>query len=216
VEHGEFHHGDPEARLNVVVAEKHIEITYRDNSDEFCTITQEYIDIEDNIQKGRKRGLGLYLLKKITGDIHYQREGTWNRTTFRIERNTNLNQELNRRTRMNHLTITTTPTGKKDTVVVTPAGSINSSTVPHLDSSFGELVGMGANTIVVDLSDTEFISSSGVGLLLGSVSSLREKGGDLVLMNIPSLINDIFDILNIKMHFRIIESLDELKTAIKT
>jgi anti-anti-sigma regulatory factor len=48
------------------------------------------------------------------------------------------------------------------------------------------------------------------------VSSLREKGGDLVLMNIPNLVNDIFDILNIKMHFRLIDDLSELKVVAKS
>ncbi len=216
VEHGRFRHGKPEAKLKVVVAPEHLDVIYLDNGDEFCTITQAEIDIIDNIRKGRKRGLGLYLLQKITSDLSYERAGIWNRTRFKIRRNTQVNQELNRRAKMNNLKITTTTTERHDTVVVTPAGSINSSTVPQLDSCFGELVGKGNRTIVVDLSKTEFISSSGVGLLLGSVSSLREKGGDLVLMNIPSLINDIFDILNIKMHFRIIDSLDDLKIAAKT
>ncbi|UCH85521.1 MAG: anti-sigma factor antagonist, partial [Candidatus Latescibacterota bacterium] len=216
VEHGDFSQGDAEARLIVVVSTDHLQVTYWDNAREFCTITREHIDIADNIRTGRKRGLGLYLLQKITKDLQYERDDGWNRTTFKISRGKIVNQEWYRRVKMNNLSITTTPTGKKDTAVVKPAGSINSSTVPQLDSCFGKLVGLGTTTIVVDLSETEFISSSGVGLLLGSVSSLRERGGDLMLMNIPSLINDIFDILNIKMHFHIIESLDELKTADKS
>lgn len=216
VERGRFDHRPPETKFRIAVAVDHLDITYLDNADEFCTVTPHKADIGRSIDEGRKRGLGLFVLQRITTDLSYERDGIWNSTRFKIERNTRANTNLNRRTTMNNLKITTTPTERRDTTVVTPAGSINSSTVPHLDSCFGELVGKGVRTIVVDLSDTEFISSSGVGLLLGSVSSLREKDGDLVLMNIPSLINDIFDILNIKMHFRIIDSLDDLKTAAKT
>jgi anti-sigma B factor antagonist len=213
VEHGRFDRGSPETKLRIAVAAGHLEITYLDNADEFCTVTPRRVDIGRNIGEGRKRGLGLFVLQSITTDLRYERDGIWNRTRFKIRRNPRNNTNLDRRTTMNNLKITTKPTERRDTAVVTPAGSINSSTVPHLDSCFGELFGKGIRTIVVDLSEAEFISSSGVGLLLGSVSSLREKDGDLVLMNIPSLINDIFDILNIKMHFRIIDSLDDLKTT---
>ena len=116
---------------------------------------------------------------------------------------------------MNEINITVTPTDCRDTVVVKPAGSVNSSTVPQLDACLNRLIQNGQTTIVVDLSETEFISSSGVGLLLGTVSALRDKGGDLLLMKLPKLVNDIFEVLNIKMHFRILKNLDELKVGSK-
>ena len=114
---------------------------------------------------------------------------------------------------MNELAITVIHTESRDTVVLKPAGSINSSTVASLDSSINDLIHQGLRTIVLDLSATDFISSSGVGLLVGTVAAIREKNGDLVLMNLPKLINDIFDVLNIKMHFRIIKELSELKAG---
>jgi anti-sigma B factor antagonist len=114
---------------------------------------------------------------------------------------------------MNNLSIVAMRTDSPETVVLKSSGSINSSTVPQLDSSFNALLRNGQNTIVLDLSETEFISSSGVGLLLGTVSSLRETNGDLVLMNPSKLVNDILDVLNIKMHFRIIKDVNELKVG---
>jgi len=35
-------------------------------------------------------------------------------------------------------------------------------------------------------------------------------------MNLPKLVNDIFDVLNIKMHFRIIKDLSELKAGTRS
>ena len=117
---------------------------------------------------------------------------------------------------MNELTVTVTPTDARDTVVVTPAGSINSSTVPQLDAELNRLMQAGKSLIVIDFSQTEFISSSGVGLLIGTVSLLRDKGGDMVLMKLPKLVNDIFEVLNIKMHFRVIRNLSELQAGART
>jgi anti-sigma B factor antagonist len=116
---------------------------------------------------------------------------------------------------MNDLSITVGRTGSPDVVVLKLSGSINSQTVPQLDATFGEHTSAGRYTIVLDLSGTDFISSSGVGLLIGTASVLRDKNGDLVLMNLPKLVNDIFDVLNIKMHFRIIKDLSELKVGAK-
>ncbi|UCG50486.1 MAG: STAS domain-containing protein [Candidatus Latescibacterota bacterium] len=213
VEHGTFQHDNPEATVKIVIRGDHFDVTYSDNAEQFATTHIREVDIAKNIRTGSKRGLGLYLLQKITQDLTYTRDAIWNRTNFKIKRRETATHELNRRAKMNTLSITVTPTESKNTAVIRPVGSINSATVPQLDACFGDLVGKGQRTIVIDLSETEFISSSGVGLLLGTVSSLRDKSGDLVLMNIPTLINDIFDILNIKIHFRIIKSLDELKIA---
>jgi anti-anti-sigma factor len=117
---------------------------------------------------------------------------------------------------MNELEITVTRSESRDSVVVRPAGSINSTTVAQLDATINDLVNQRSTMIVLDLSGTNFISSSGVGLLVGTVDFLRKKNGDLVLMNLPKLVNDIFDVLNIKQHFRIIKDLTELKAGART
>ena len=116
---------------------------------------------------------------------------------------------------MNELSIVVKRTDLPDAVVLKLAGSINSSTVPQLDSSFDTLLHAGQHTLVLDLSETDFISSSGIGLLLGTVSTLREQNGDLVLMSPSKLVNDILDVLNIKMHFRTIKDVNELKVGVK-
>ena len=111
---------------------------------------------------------------------------------------------------MKDFSIEARPLETADSALVRTTGSINSSTAPALDDQFDELIAQGKHTIVVDLADTDFISSSGIGVLLGRVASLRDNGGDLIMMNVPRLIADIFDILNIRSYFRIITSVDEL------
>ena len=99
-----------------------------------------------------------------------------------------------------------------DGVILRPRGSITSSTTPELQARLDEVIGKKRYRIILDLSETDFISSSGIGLFLGTVSNLRVKGGDLILMKVPKQIEDIFDIINIKSYFPIINNLDELKT----
>ena len=216
LEHGDFDGRCPVVTVSLSFTDTHIEVAYSDNSETFSTATKKSVDVGEIIKQRGKRGLGLFLLQNITEDLDYRRVGDENSTRFKIERRDKCRYDLNRRERMNTLSIAVIPTDSAETVVVKPSGSINSSTVQQLDASFSDALGSGHNTLVIDLSETDFISSSGVGLLLGTVATLREQGGDLVLMNIPKLINDIFDILNIKMHFRIVNDLGELKVAVKS
>jgi anti-anti-sigma factor len=216
LEHGEFTGKSPVVTVALSFTDTDTIVNYRDNAEPFSTATERTIDVGAKIRNRSKRGLGLFLLQKITEDLDYQRVGAENSTRFKIERQDKARYDFTRRTDMNTLSITTMPTRSADTVVIKPAGSINSTTVPHLDAAFSQARTAGHKTLVIDLSETDFVSSSGVGLLLGTVAALREQDGDLVLMSIPKLVSDIFDILNIKMHFRVVNSLSELKAAVKS
>lgn len=216
VEHARFGDALPEIRVEIVADRNRIEVDYRDNAAGFSTIHQGRIDIGEKIRGKSKRGLGLYLLGRMTTGLKYERESGWNRTRFAINRTKRVVHELYRRLDMIELAITVDRSDSRDTAVIKPAGSINSSTVAKLDASINDLVHEGRTTIVLDLSATDFISSSGVGLLVGTVQTLREKNGDLVLTNLSKLVNDIFDVLNIKSYFRIIRDLSELKTGARS
>lgn len=213
VEHGTFDHEKPEIKVALALGDDCVVVKYSDNAGAFCTLRSKRDGIADRIKQRSKRGLGLLLLNNVTEGLSYERDSMWNHTRFIIRRKQEASCNLDRRTDMNDLSIVVTRTDSPETVVLKSSGSINSSTVPQLDSSFNALLRNGQNTIVLDLSETEFISSSGVGLLLGTVSSLRERSGDLVLMNPSKLVNDILDVLNIKIHFRIIKDVNELKVG---
>lgn len=216
VEHARFGGAPPEIRVEIAAEKNRIEVDYKDNAAEFSTILDGNIDIGDRIKGKSKRGLGLYLLGRMTTGLRYERESGWNHTKFAISSTKRVVYDLYRRLEMNELAITVDRTDSRDTAVLKPAGSINSSTVAKLDASITGLVHEGRATIVLDLSATDFISSSGVGLLVGTVQTLREKNGDLVLMNLSKLVNDIFDVLNIKSYFRVIKDLSDLKAGVKS
>jgi len=111
---------------------------------------------------------------------------------------------------MQEFTVEVVPIQDKDTVVFKPKGSVDSVAAPLLENRFNEAIRNGHYRIIVDLSKTDFISSAGLGLLLGSVATLRDNGGDLILMKIPKDIADTFELLSVEDYFRTIDSLDEL------
>lgn len=64
-------------------------------------------------------------------------------------------------------------------VVVQPTGRVNMVAAPRLRDQLRELVENGSRNLVVDLSATEFIDSSGLGALISGLKAARQAGGDL-------------------------------------
>ncbi|MBB1023133.1 MULTISPECIES: STAS domain-containing protein [unclassified Dietzia] len=64
-------------------------------------------------------------------------------------------------------------------VVVQPTGRLNMVAAPGLRDQLRELVDGGSRRVVVDLSATEFIDSSGLGALISGLKAARQAGGDL-------------------------------------
>ncbi|AWH96473.1 STAS domain-containing protein [Dietzia psychralcaliphila] len=64
-------------------------------------------------------------------------------------------------------------------VVVQPTGRLNMVAAPGLRDQLRDLVDGGSRRVVVDLSATEFIDSSGLGALISGLKAARQAGGDL-------------------------------------
>ncbi len=64
-------------------------------------------------------------------------------------------------------------------VVVQPTGRLNMVAAPRLREQLRDLVDSGSRRLVVDLSTTDFVDSSGLGALISGLKSARQAGGDL-------------------------------------
>jgi len=114
---------------------------------------------------------------------------------------------------MDGITVEMIPTDHAGTVVLKPIGSIDSSTTHVLESQIKSAMDQQNNRIVIDFSGTDFISSAGLGIFLGTVSLLRNRGGDLLFMKVPDHIAEVFDIINLQSYFVTVESIDDIATV---
>lgn len=55
----------------------------------------------------------------------------------------------------------------------------------------------GTKFVILDMKTLEFLSSAGVGAILGTVESFRERGGDIVLCNLSKTIHHILSVLDL-------------------
>jgi anti-sigma B factor antagonist len=65
----------------------------------------------------------------------------------------------------------------EDTCVLAVRGDLDVYTAPRLKQEFVELIGGGCIRLVLDLERVEFIDSSALGVLIGALRRVREKGG---------------------------------------
>mgnify|MGYP000315357322 CR=1 FL=1 len=67
-------------------------------------------------------------------------------------------------------------------VVVSPAGDLDAYTAPEVRAALTDLIEEGAAVVVCDLSAVTFLDSSGLGALIGALKRLRERGGELLIV----------------------------------
>ena len=76
-----------------------------------------------------------------------------------------------------------------------------------------ELLERGRFKVVVDLGSVDYIDSAGVGMIVGKLKTVREKGGDMKLVNLNVRGLRIFGIAKLLLIF---ETFDTADAAVKS
>jgi anti-anti-sigma factor len=92
--------------------------------------------------------------------------------------------------------------------VVVFEGSLDTNTAPDAQSRFEELVGEGATKLVVDFEALDYISSTGLRVLLATAKRLRSAGGSLRLCALNETVAEVFEISGFDTILSVFESRD--------
>jgi anti-sigma B factor antagonist len=92
--------------------------------------------------------------------------------------------------------------------VVTVAGELDIHTAPSLQSAISELIDHGVHDLVVDLSQVDFIDSTGLGVLVAGLKKARALHGSLELVCHQDRLLKVFRITGLLDDFAIHESLE--------
>lgn len=84
-----------------------------------------------------------------------------------------------------------------DFAVVSITGRLTASGAPLLRAEVRDIIDAGNVRIVVNLADTDFIDSSGLGALIGGLKSARLAGGDLRIAAVPEKVNAVLRLTNL-------------------
>ena len=100
--------------------------------------------------------------------------------------------------------------------VISLAGEVDLYTAPEFKQQLLEVIGQGARHVIVDFSDTTFIDSTTLGVLVGGVKRLRTNDGQLSLVCSDRNITKIFEITGLDRVFTIYPSRDEALEQIQS
>lgn len=100
-------------------------------------------------------------------------------------------------------------------VVAEIDGYLDAHTVVGFEEQMNSLIEAGASRIVVDLERLNYISSAGIGAMIGLVQRLRRSSGDLVLVRPSPKVQKILDLLGFTEIFKIVSTEDEALAALR-
>ncbi len=102
---------------------------------------------------------------------------------------------------------------KGDICIIKCSGNIDTDAYNDLKNIFEKIIANKDLKIIVDLSDVNFISSSGWGVFIGNLNKIRQNGGDIRLAAMNEEVKNIYYAVNFN---ELIRSYDKLEDAIKS
>ena len=98
--------------------------------------------------------------------------------------------------------------------VITVSGRLMSKIDSEdLISRINDLLAEERSTIVMELSNLEYMNSSGLNILLGLFTETRNAGGDMFLCNVSKKVEELLVMTKLNSVFKIYKSMDEAVSA---
>lgn len=98
---------------------------------------------------------------------------------------------------------------KQDMILLTPAGRLDAAGARPLETELKEHIDAGEVDILMDLENTQYISSDGLRVLLAAQKQAKKRGGALKLCCLNRRLVDIFEMSGFDRVFEIFENRDQ-------
>lgn len=102
----------------------------------------------------------------------------------------------------------------REVSVVLVDGYLDFDAAPALKESIVNQIDEGTRHLVIDLSRTEFIDSTAIGVLVGALKRVNESSGSLAVVCTNENIRDIFALVGLDDMLRLYRSRDDALSAI--
>lgn len=155
-------------------------------------------------------GWGIYFIRRLMDDVSYERAGDRNRLTLvkalpaarpGAQPPADLKESIPVRALERHAAI------------VSPVGRLDSNTSAALDRVLSAQLMQGNVWLFVDMSDVEYIASSGLKVLVAAWRRAREASGDVVLSGLQPRLVEIFEMVGFDMLFQLFPDLNAALAA---
>lgn len=91
-------------------------------------------------------------------------------------------------------------------------GFLDAHTAPQFEKAIQSEMDHGNVRIIVDCAKLTYISSAGLGVFMGFIEDIRERGGDIKICGLAPKVRQVFDILGFSELYDI---LDDIPGAVR-
>ena len=91
----------------------------------------------------------------------------------------------------------------EDIPVLTVSGKIDAVTSKDLENALTGLIDKNRNFLVIDMENVEYLSSSGLRVLMASLNKLKKNQGDLLLAALQPFVKEVFSLTGAVRFFSI-------------
>lgn len=95
-------------------------------------------------------------------------------------------------------------------VIVTPVGSIDTSTSTILETRVDEVLRTAPKVLVFDMAGVSYISSAGLRVIIKSKQVLARNGGKVMLVHLQPSVKKVFDIIKALPSAAVFASIEEM------
>ncbi|MCR9141995.1 MAG: STAS domain-containing protein [bacterium] len=102
--------------------------------------------------------------------------------------------------------IAITATGHGAIVVLKVTGHLDGATAPELEREIHACIADGMFKIVTDFKELDFMSSAGLGVLMGAIQKVRENHGDIKLARPNASIRRLIEVMGFNHLYQMYET----------
>jgi len=101
-------------------------------------------------------------------------------------------------------------------IVVSPIGTLDANTFKIFDEEMDTILKQKPDVIIFDMEFADYISSSGIRVLLKTKKALKQTDGRMVFIRLQPQIQKVFDILKAIPTLEVFASIEELDNYLDT
>ena len=94
-------------------------------------------------------------------------------------------------------------------VLILKGELIDKNQAIDLIKNVDELLQLGKNKLVIDLSDLKYMNSSGLNVLIQLLTKTRTSGGESVIFNVSKKVNDLLIITKLNTLFKVADTKED-------
>ena len=203
VEHGMEEDQRQWIQVSIRKRDDKLHVSIIDRGMAFDPTGESDFDLERYLGARKRRGLGLIMARKIAGKMHYRRESGYNKIYFEKSMPT-LSEEV-KEVEMSQFEVSEPRAIRDGARLFHLTGDLDTKGALVIEDLINNLIEENWLNIVLDFEQVPFVSSAGVGVLLGLVSTLREKGGEVYFTNLSPKVKSVFGLLNLDDYFLMVD-----------